>query len=151
MHASTDILVQVIDVRSAKALLPAYLFAVYIKFSYSCSFKIKFKIFTLQSREVNVFSEPCKALKFICVCKKACFSLSIVFAFFSVGSGVWKVYCIIKNKVSTLTFLVKTQQPLRSSLFTIKQLSFQVQIFNIHYNIWSCPFQPKSFDLTKML
>ena len=111
MHASTDILVQVIDVRSAKALLPAYLFAVYIKFSYSCSFKIKFKIFTLQSREVNVFSEPCKALKFICVCKKACFSLSIVLAFFSVGSSVWKVYCIIKNKVSTLTFLVKTQQP----------------------------------------
>lgn len=111
MYAGTDILVQVIDVRSAKALLPAYLFAVYIKFSYSCSFKIKFKIFTLQSREVNVFSEPCKALKFICVCKKACFSLSIVFAFLALEVVVWKVYCIIKNKVSTLTFLVKTQQP----------------------------------------
>ena len=132
--------------------LPIFLPSI-LKFSYSCSFKIKFKIFTLQSREVNVFSEPCKALKFICVCKKACFSLSIVFAFFSVGSGVWKVYCIIKNKVSTLTFLVKTQQPLAAEvkLVIIKSTILQVQIFNIHYNIWSCPFQPKSFDLTKML
>ena len=75
MRSVRDIIGYIINVRRTQTFLSSDLYSVYIQSRYAGTLQIQLYRFVFSFGKLDNFSEPCKALKFIGICKETCFTL----------------------------------------------------------------------------